>query len=287
MMAPFGLYRTTKLISTASTVEVRKLLKEIKINRMVKIDNKDYFVLSIYIIDTRILLDMVTESEFIIDFDINNLPMTLKEELLIHFKQEIGRKGGRFGLLVNGEKHSLIGGNQQNLMQQPVSLKVELPEKFKNKPMDFIKYEFKQIAEEVEIKEICLIKNIDGVKCLIQQKHTVPIDVSKKPFLFTYWDSESSTESTITIRELFYLDIEEDKRSLYSCNDNDKMLYGIISADNEISSLEVFTEKRLNGGINYTKIPMMKVEQNKNANNDNLVDHKKEAKYQATLFNKD
>lgn len=242
---------------------------------MVQLGDKSYFVLSVYFIDTRILLDMITESESNSNLDINyRIPSTLEENLLMRFKREQNRKSGCFELLVNGEKHSLIGGSQGNLNQRSIKIKDKLPEEFAEKQLDFIKYEFTQLEEETEIKEVSVVKKIDVKEYLIQQKHTVPIDIGSEPFIFTYKDGETNNDCSLIIKELFYEDITEDRTALFNCKDNEKMLWGLISADKDIRDLDIFTEKRLKGGINYTMSPIIPIGRVTNTNNENLIDHK-------------
>lgn len=242
---------------------------------MVQIDGKNYFVLSAYFIDTRILLDMLTESVNNVSFGINDtMPQTLEEDLLFHFKQMKAWKGGNFVLLINGKEHSLVGGGQGNLNKELIKINVELPEEFIGKRLDLIKYEFKQLEEEIEINEMSLIKKIDSKQYLIQQKHAVPIEIGADPFIFTYSNTQTNDNSKIIIRELFYEDISEDRRSLFNCKKNEKMLWGAISADKDMRELEIFTEKRLKGGINYTMSPVMPIYRTQNPNDENLIDHK-------------
>lgn len=248
------------------------MLKEIKINKIINMGDKDYFVLSIYFIDTRILLEMVTERED--NIDLNNIPQTLEEQLIRQFNARKNGSGRRFELVVNNSIYCSIGGSEGNFNEKYTRIRARLPKEFEGKRLNFIKYEFEPIEEDIDIKEIFLVNIIDSREYIIEEKYTVPFDLSSKPFEFMYKDKDSNKESSIIIKELFYEDIEEDRRVLFNCKDNEKMLWGLISADSDIRAIEIFTEKTLKGGINYTHAPMMPIYKEKNSEDKKLIDHK-------------
>ncbi|AGK95536.1 hypothetical protein [Clostridium pasteurianum] len=251
------------------------MLKEIKINKIFNINDKKYFVLSIYFIDTRILLDIITERENRDSHEPIHMPKTLEESLIESFngRQKVV-KLGYFQLLVNGKKYNSIGGRQGNGTEKYFKNRIQLPKEFIDKQLDIIQCEFEALEKDVEIKEISLINKIEVKEYLIHQEHTMQIGSVDKPFDFTYKDPENGMESSIIIKELYTEEIAEDRRCLFSCNENEKLLWGVASSHSDIKDLQLFTEKRLKKGINYTTAPMMLMEKTKNPENENLFDHR-------------
>lgn len=217
---------------------------------------------------------MVTESEDDVDFHKDfKIPRTLEEDLLYKFEREKNKKRGCFELLVNGIEHRSIGGSRGNLAGKHIKINVKFPEEFNDKKLDFIKYEFQQLEENIEIREVALVKKVDSRECLIQEKHTVPVNIGLTPFEFIYKDAETNEEESLIIRNLFFGEVDEDRRGLFSCKENEKMLCGIISANESIRNLEIFTKNRLNGGINYTMAPMVLTNKTRNPEDEHLMDH--------------
>lgn len=204
----------------------------------------------------------------------NKIPQTLEEQLIRQFNARKNGSRGRFEVVVNNSRYCSIGGSEGNFNEKYTKIRARLPKEFEGKQLNFIKYEFQPIEEDVDIKEISLVNIIDTREYIINQKYAVPIDLSSKLFKFIYKDKDSNKDSSIIIKELFYEDIEDDRRALYNCKYNEKMLWGVISADSDIRAMDIFTEKRLKGGINYTDAPMMPIYRSENSEDKNLIDHK-------------
>jgi hypothetical protein len=231
------------------------MLEEIIINKMVNLDNRNYFILRIYIIKERIILDMLSEKMTVYE-NLDVLPKTLEDELRIRFKRNQLMRKKDFKLLINGKVYKSINEISFNYGELELENKFNISKKINLKNPEFLRVEFESLKQIEKIKEIILTKQIDIKEYLIEQKHIVTIDNLKKPFMFSYIDEGNISLGSIIIDRLFYEDIEEEKKMLFSCKDNEKMLYGYISTNEEIHELEMFTADRLKSEINYTQAPM-------------------------------
>ncbi len=242
---------------------VKFLLEEIIVNKMINVNGKQYFVLSAYVVNTQILLDVLAG----LNHDRFNgsgfkIPRTYEEDLLERIKNRQNIQHSCYELIVNGRKCRMVGryGSQSDgVTPGKEFLNILIPEEFKGKPLELLKYDFEPMEGKETVRQLILRKKADTGYFLVRQRHTVPFGLDED-FKFRYTDPATLEDRYLYIRKFFAEQIEEDRRNLYGVGENESLLYAEVELDENISEFDLLTAGRLEGGINYTKAPMMFIE---------------------------
>ncbi len=239
------------------------MLEEIIVNEMINANGKQYFVLSAYVVNTRILLDVLTE----LNHDRFNgsgfkIPKTYEEDLLERIKSRQNIQHSTYELIINDRKCRMTGrygGQSDGITLCKEFLNILIPEDFKEKPLELLKYDFEPMEGKETVRQLILRKKADTGYFLVRQRHTVPFKL-EEDFEFRYTDPVTLEGRVLYIRKFFAEQIEEDSRNLYGVGENESLLYAEVEFDKNISEFDLLTAGRLEGGINYTKAPMMFME---------------------------
>lgn len=235
------------------------MIKEIKINQTFDIRGDKYYILSVYFTDTRILMDILSEYNPPKKAKVESffIPKTYEEHLMEMLAAEQNRKH-HFDMLVNGDlcrmnsRRSNIYGDQIPVFRPFTNIRI--PDELKNKQIELSMFEFEPVDAETQIQSISLGQRETYTKYVVRQNTTVPMKL-EQDFEFRFTDPVTGDDKCIYIRNFTLEPIQEDRRNLFGTEEGEGILYADVEFDSSVKNIDLFTEKRLKGGINYTHAP--------------------------------
>lgn len=156
-------------------------------------------------------MDMLTDFQQMQSNNEFMIPQTHEEHLLENIKNRQNMRNTCYDLNVNGQtcrmtsRHS---SQSDGIALRKEFLNILIPDAFKGKPLELLKFEFEPVEGEEAIKQVSLIKKNEINHCLVQQSHIVTFDL-KSDFEFRYTDPETEENKNLYIKEFSIEPIEK------------------------------------------------------------------------------